>query len=593
MADRAIAIPPGQTASDAKKLDFGRRRNLTIMPHMDQPQSNEPVAAKRIALLCGLSVTLLWLSQPPLGWWPFVGVALVPWIRLIRDSRSLTRRGYAVAWAVSAVYFFVSLQGLRHAHPLMIFPAVALAGYLAVYHVLFLCLLRRLMKRSRAMVLVAPALWVGLECIRNYLLTGLSALMLAHALADVSIAIQIADLFGSYGISFVVVAINVGFEAIAQWKAVPSSRRVNLASITTAGLLIIATLGYGTYRLQQPLGNSLASFALIQRSEPIEYVQSDERAIEIFQAYIAESQRAIQGSSDTIDTVVWPESMFTAGLPWMILEPDARVPDQANLSPEEFAEFVRQRQAAFADRVAYTQSVIHRDGTPLAPELMVGCGVVRYGQDFDVYSGLIHIGSSGRVRDWYGKTHLVMFGEYVPIAPWIPGVRDLIPPGMGLTVGPGPKPMTSHGTSVLPVICIETAVERVTVNQLAECKNNDEPVDVIVTISNDGWFDNSSVVEHHLRCGQLVAVATRRPLLSAANNGPTAWIDSNGVVVERLPTGSAGSIVASPQQDDRESLYVRLGAIPAWICAVLSLALAWRAPRTAATKTSDEASSNA
>ena len=142
---------------------------------------------------------------------------------------------------------------------------------------------------------------------------------------------------------------------------------------------------------------------------------------------------------------------------------------------------------------------------------------------------------------------------------------------MGLTVGPGAKSFPINGTAIAPNICIETAVERVTVNQMSSLQAANQSPDVIVTVTNDGWFDQSSVIEHHLRCAQLVAVGCRRPILSAANNGPTAWIDSNGQIVERLSTGSSGSIMATPKRDPRASLYVRIGDWPAKLLAIVSL----------------------
>ena len=104
--------------------------------------------------------------------------------------------------------------------------------------------------------------------------------------------------------------------------------------------------------------------------------------------------------------------------------------------------------------------------------------------------------------------------------------------------------MQVQQTSVLPVICIETAVERVVIRQMNQLRDQQKSVDLLVTVTNDGWFDDSSVIDHHLRCGQLVAVASRCPMLSAANNGPTAWIDSNGRIVEQIDTGGAGAIIA-------------------------------------------------
>jgi apolipoprotein N-acyltransferase len=144
---------------------------------------------------------------------------------------------------------------------------------------------------------------------------------------------------------------------------------------------------------------------------------------------------------------------------------------------------------------------------------------------------------------------------------------------IGLQTGPEAKRMQVGETSVSPNICIETAVERVTVNQLAWLRRRESLPEVIVTVTNDGWFDDSSVMEHHLRCAQLVAVGCRRPILSAGNNGPTAWIDSRGQVVDRLGLGSNGAVIANPQRDRRTSLYVRIGDWPARLCVLLCLAI--------------------
>ena len=113
-----------------------------IMPAMNERQNDEKTSqSKCAAVLCSVSVGLLWLAQPPLGWWPAAFVALLPWLFLAEETSRWTRKTVFIAWVVSATYFMLSMQGLRHAHPLMIFPAVALSGYLAVYHVLFVVLL--------------------------------------------------------------------------------------------------------------------------------------------------------------------------------------------------------------------------------------------------------------------------------------------------------------------------------------------------------------------------------------------------------------------------------------------------------------------
>jgi apolipoprotein N-acyltransferase len=134
---------------------------------------------------------------------------------------------------------------------------------------------------------------------------------------------------------------------------------------------------------------------------------------------------------------------------------------------------------------------------------------------------------------------------------------------MGLSVGEGAKRFIVGETAVVPNICIETAVERVTIDQISRLVDRGESADVVVTVTNDGWFDDSSVIAHHLRCAQLVAVGCRRPVLSAANNGPTAWIDSRGRLVQQLARGTDGAIIATPHRDGRQTLYLRIGDWPA------------------------------
>ena len=172
------------------------------------------------------------------------------------------------------------------------------------------------------------------------------------------------------------------------------------------------------------------------------------------------------------------------------------------------------------------------------------------------------------MQSWYGKTHLVLVGEYNPVLGSLPGIRSILPM---LTQGDGPKQFVVGETTVAPNICIETAVERVTINQMGAMHFQQKLPDVIVTVTNDGWFDDSSVIDHHLRCAQLVAVGARRPILSSANNGPTTWIDSCGQIVKRLETGTNGAIIATPSKDSRTSLYIRIGDWPARLLAIVCI----------------------
>lgn len=557
---------PRESPADSKRVDDLRQDAATRS------------VAGRAAWHCLAGVILLWLAGPPMAMWPFALVALVPWLMVAGWAEPLGRRGHSVVWIVSTAYWLVSLEGLRHAHPAMYACWIALAAYLAIYHVAFVWITSRISRAGLPLFVVAPVVWVATEVARNYVITGISAAMLGHAMIPAATMIQIADLFGSYGVGFVVVAVNVAVYSALRVLSHRDGWTSTAAPIGVAAGLVLATFLYGRSQLSFPAGKPLATFALLQLDEPVEYEQSVDREVEIFQNYARAAVRAAgDADSEPIDVIVWPESMFTGGSPWMTADADAVVPPEAAMSAAEFQDVIAERQAYFVQRSGYVQALIQATtGRPEPPEFLAGCGIIHYGDSPSVYSGVVHIDGNGQLADWYGKTHLVMFGEYVPIVPLIPGLRSLIPPGMGLQTGPGAKLVRVGETTVAPNICIETAVERVTVNQMSDLLDRASGPDagglpdVIVTVTNDGWFDDSAVIDHHLRCAQMVAVAVRRPILSAANNGPTAWIDSSGRIEKRLATGTHGHVIAKPTADDRTSLYVRIGDWPAWACLALT-----------------------
>lgn len=564
------------------------------------------------------TVVLLYLTGPGFDLWPLAFIALSP---LIGWARTSPQSGRLAVYVSFFAYYLVSLQGLRYAHPLMVFPLLALAAYLAIYPLLFVVLLRRwsgigdprpgvdatkprpeiwgteIWATWRARVptsLVAAVLWVGGEWVRNYFATGISVLMLGHSLAGMSTPtiIQMVDLFGTYGVSFVLVLTSVaaadGWRWCVQRRAAipgshPANRWVGLCaswqtSLPIALVAVVAAHFYGVVTLAYPTRDSGATWMLIGRDEQTEYQQDLSREQEIFSEFARQSISAVSRSATPVDVVVWPESMLSGGQPWYIAEEDLAVPAELagegqgpSLSVAQMRRIITQSQDDFTRRNQDLQAAMS-SGTPFPPPAIIGgCGVVRYGAGAKQYSGVVLVDPDGHVRETYAKNHLVMFGEYIPLIKSIPWLKDFVPPGLGLDAGVGPTVFEVGKLRALPNLCIESAVERIAVNHMRTLWKRDPSSlpQVIVTLTNDAWFDNSAVVQHHLRCAQMVAIACRRPILSAANGGPTAWIDSSGAIVEQLPAGEAGEIVATPKLDDRVSTYVRLGAWPAGVMGVL------------------------
>jgi apolipoprotein N-acyltransferase len=125
-----------------------------------------------------------------------------------------------------------------------------------------------------------------------------------------------------------------------------------------------------------------------------------------------------------------------------------------------------------------------------------------------------------------------------------------------------------------PSICFESVLPQTIRGQVVALRAQGQPTDVLVNLTNDGWFWGSSELDMHLTCGVFRAVECRKPLLIAANTGLSAWIDADGRIRRRGPRRAPGVLVADVQLDSRTSLYLRLGDWPAGLCLMCALGLA-------------------
>jgi apolipoprotein N-acyltransferase len=151
---------------------------------------------------------LLWASFPPLSCWPLAWIAPIGWLVLVRCNRLPGRRPYAAVALACFLHWLAVFEGVRLAHPALYLGWFALAAYLAVYPVLFVVLTRIAVHRWRiSILLAAPTVWTGLEWVRGHAITGFSMALLGHTQMSCTTLLQIADVFGAYGISFVVMLV--------------------------------------------------------------------------------------------------------------------------------------------------------------------------------------------------------------------------------------------------------------------------------------------------------------------------------------------------------------------------------------------------
>ncbi|WP_164100483.1 apolipoprotein N-acyltransferase [Candidatus Laterigemmans baculatus] len=557
-------------------------------------------------LLSAAGALLLWLAQPPMAWSLVGWIALVPWSVLVARPEPLGRRGYLGLWVAGSLFWLTTLQGIRLAHPALYPGWIVLGIYMGAYPPLFVGLARVMRHAWRLpLALAVPIAWTGLELIRSYAFTGFSIAMLGHSQADVAPMMQIVDTFGTYGVSFVLASVAAALAqlllAATARAAMPAGEtlagetldRETLAGGTltggalagglVAGSLVAATLGYGYWRLaeadrlaeQPPLLDAL----LIQRNEPLVYSMDAEREAVVFNDYVSSTLAAMR-EYPAADVVVWPESMFTGGLPLRVLGESWSVPEETGMSASEFEDVIERQAAMFRSRAADIQRMAALAASRNAPpELLVGSSIHRYGETPQAFGGAVHITADHEIAAWYGKMHLVMFGEYIPFGTHFPWLYEIGPLRQGATPGDGPVEMTIAGTRVAPSVCFETMVEQVTGNSLRQLARRGGDPQLILNITNDAWFHGASILDHHRRCSQSIAVANRRPLLMAANQGPTVWIDGSGRRIESLPFEVDRPLLAQPTADGRWSVYRQLGDKLVWPLAILCAAAAasgWR-----------------
>ena len=262
--------------------------------------------------------------------------------------------------------------------------------------------------------------------------------------------------------------------------------------------------------------------------------------------------------------MVWPETAYR--YPLVRIAPDVRDEDLARLfaggaEPDDvrsLAFHVRKDLARWAERA----------GVPM----LMGLNAEEIQRDRRrMYNAAVLITPDGELRTRYDKRMLVPWGEYLPLAGWLPWLHVFTPNASadyGLVAGSDCVRFQSGGTSFGVMICFED-----TVPGAARAYLSDPPAGMLVNVSNDGWFADSSELDAHLAISVFRAIECRRPVVRAVNTGlrasgpprrASAVIDSNGRFVSLAgsagdPSTAADVVIARVPLDHRRSLYVLAG----------------------------------
>ena len=513
-----------------------------------------------LLLLPVLSGALLVLSFPKYDLDVLAWIALVPLLIAIRQKPRKT--AFKQGWLAGFVFFVGTLSWVINAmHQYGKLPFLVsvllmllLAGYCALFVALFAAILVALKDpRDALRPWTAACLWVTLEWLRSHLFSGFPWALLGYSQYHALSVIQIADVTGVYGVSFLLVLVNVlaarlldvigarvGLGAIpvpAPWVAAP-----------LAAALLVLVVDYGYWRLDPrnyPANEHALRIGLVQPN--VDQAQKWDAAFR--RETLDRHKKVTNQVVREVDLVVWPE----AATPFFFdLETDYR---------EDLLRFVRER------------------GVPL----LFGSPAVDSRSDgaLRLLNSAYLVSGGGMVLDRYDKTHLVPFGEYVPLKPilfflnkLVVGIGDFVP-------GSGPRVMSGPGGTLGVVICFEVIFPDL-VRQFV-----DQGADYMVTITNDAWFGRTSAPYQHFAMVVFRAVENRVPFARAANTGISGFIDAGGHILRTTEIFVEGALSGEVRTGGPRTIYTAYGDLFTYGCAILTLFVAVRTWRQGAFRGDD------
>jgi apolipoprotein N-acyltransferase len=457
--------------------------------------------------------------------------SLTPWVALAPLLAVATMRGPRAAffwgWASGTIFFLVLLRWLQFTFqvysaipwPLVYAPVFLLAAYCGFWTGAVAWLVSWLSaRRSAALALVlVPFFWVAAEWLRGHLFGGFPWGTLGYSQYLRLRVIQIAELAGVQGVSFVLLTVNAALAGcvVLRWRRA-------LVGLGIAAVLVVATLAFGSARLAESTPASLGRVAIIQPSieQPVKW--EPHHTLETLGIYFALLRRV---GEQHPALVVWPETA---------------------------APTILRRDPALTERFQAASAAI-------AAPMVVG-SIDQVDNRFRNTAFLVtDQGIVGR----YDKIQLVPFGEFLPLSGMLGFVRGWAQFIAELEAGSRAVVFNAPPAPFGVVICYEGIFP-----DLFRQFVRDGAL-LMVNMTNDAWFGRTSGPEQHLAMYPFRAVEHRVSIVRAANTGISAFIAPTGMIIRRLQLFERGVMTETVPLRTRRTLFTRVGD---WL-GLLSLAV--------------------
>lgn len=517
---------------------------------------------------------LLWAAA-----FPNLGAASLAWLApgLMLWAAAGSRRPFRIGYLSGLVFWLASIHWLLFI-PVAFYPIlgwVALCAYVALFSAVWTWVCTRLLPgtadgapgttpqapaagRRRlpsawagrlAWSVFCAAAWVGLEMIQARLLSGFPWNLLGTSQFQMVPLIQISSITGVYGVSFLVAWVSVCLLlAIEAWLRQPTHRLAWAGDLALPLGAVALLAGWGLHRVATaPTPARQLKLALIQPSIPQTVIWNSNDDDQRFREVLELSEAALRALHP--DLLLWPE----AAVP-KLLRYDREI-------YEPVTNLLARHQVWLICGADDAQP--RRTASATEPEA-------------DYFNGSFLLSPRGEAVAWYHKRKRVVFGEFVPLANWLPFLKRLTPITGGFQAGDRPVPfrIPELGISTSVLICFEDIFPHLARESVFA------DTDFLLNLTNDGWFGEGAAQWQQAIGAVFRAVENDLPLVRCANNGLTCWVDARGRLHEVFfgdskdiyGRGFKSALLPLPSRDLRPppTFYTRHGDCFGWGCVALA-----------------------
>ncbi len=479
---------------------------------------------RKTSALCFLSALLLAFAFPKISISVLAFFALVP-LFFALDNKNY-RESFSIGYLFGVLFFLMIFYWIMYTVSIAV---LLLVFYLAFYPAIF-ALGYRFLKKQNPLIkaFVLPSLWVCLEFMRAHLFSGLGWASIGHSQSENIIFIQIADITGVYGISFVLVMFNLALKEIL--TDLKENKKYKIMTLGVAFLFVCLCFFYGYYRIQNIVYTDQIRVSVVQGSVEQERKWNYDLWPAILNDYFDLTRAAAKTKPDII---IWPETAYP-GFMWE--------------NPKRFVN---------------VQNFVRVTDFPVL------IGVITREND-SYFNSAILLDSSGEAVKRHDKLHLVPFGEYLPFRKEFPWLGALVP-FEDFQTGKEYTLFSSYGDKGKRnpfgvLICFEDTIAELSRNFVLKGAK------FLVNITNDGWFEDSSEPFLHAQNAIFRSVENKVPLIRAANTGVSGFINAVGQMYKTVQDSSgrrtyvSGFATANVYLTEEKTFYTKFGDIFTYLC---------------------------